>query len=63
MKELREAAGLTQKQVAELIHVARSTVAMWESGRSRPLFQNLLRLSKLYNCSIDALTEAIERAA
>lgn len=63
MRELREAAGLTQKQVAEYINVARSTVAMWESGKSRPLFQNLVSLAKLYHCSIDELTAAIERAA
>ena len=34
LKELREYEGLTQKEVADRLHVDRSTYAGWENGKA-----------------------------
>lgn len=50
----------TQKQVADLLGVDKSTVAHWESGRKKP---NLLRAADIEEKTEGAVTkEAIEAA-
>lgn len=46
---------LTQEEVAKALDVARATVAMWESGKSKPRADTLLKLAKLYQCTVDDL--------
>lgn len=55
IKRLRVQANLTQMQVAEAVHVDRSTVAYWESGTAMPRSELLPRLADLFGCTIDAL--------
>ena len=38
----RKAAGMTQEQLADAVHVARSTVSSWERGRTQPDLDTLL---------------------
>ncbi len=53
LRELREYNGMTQKDVAELIHVSRSVYAAYENGiRIIPL-KHLLELAKFYQISLD----------
>ena len=54
-KELRLAANLTQKDVADELKVDRSTVAYWENGTAMPRAEQLPKLADLYHCTIDAL--------
>lgn len=54
----RKALGLTQAQLAEKIGVARSAVAMWETGAGNPRFQTLPALAKALECTMDELLEA-----
>ncbi len=51
LRELREAAGLTQLEVAYRLGVTPHTVYMWESGRREPLARVFLRLARLYDVS------------
>lgn len=55
IKDLRVSRNLTQEELAKLAKVKRSTVAMWEIGKSKPRADMLLKLSKILQCSIDDL--------
>lgn len=52
---LRRQKGLSQLALAEKLDVSRQAVSKWESGRSAPSTENLLRLSGLYGVPLDAL--------
>ena len=54
-KTTRIAAGFTQEMVAAALGIQRSTVAMWEAGRSLPRADKLRALSRLYGCTADDL--------
>ena len=57
MKRAREAANLSQKQVALTLGVSAPTVSNWESGKINPTVANLKELCHLYNVSADYLLE------
>jgi transcriptional regulator with XRE-family HTH domain len=46
---------MTQDELASLLSVSRSTVAMWETGQSYPLVEKLLQLSEIFKCTLDEL--------
>lgn len=52
---LRKKKGLSQLALAEALDVSRQAVSKWESGRSAPSTENLLRLSGIYGVPVDAL--------
>ena len=51
----RSSLGLSQEELAEAVYVTRQTVSNWETGKSYPDIQSLLRLSALYGVSLDQL--------
>jgi transcriptional regulator with XRE-family HTH domain len=55
IQDYREAAGLTQEGLAEILKVDRSTIAKWESGVSLPRADKLPNLAKLLKCTVDDL--------
>lgn len=55
MHAMREKKDMSQQAVALEIGVERSTVAKWESGKSRPRAELLPKLAKLFGCSIEEL--------
>lgn len=55
LKELRKAIKMTQQALADKIGVSRSAVAMWETSANEPDNEMLIKLSKLFNCSVDYL--------
>ena len=55
LKEARANAGLTQEQVAERIMVSRQTISNWENGKSLPDIISIMKLSDLYQISLDEL--------
>lgn len=54
-RALREAAGLTQRELADALRVDRTTIAHWESGRHTPN-------GKLLDAYVDALRVLQEAA-
>ncbi len=52
---LRKQNNYTQEQLAELLCVSRQAVSKWESGLAYPETEKLIRLSELYDCSLDYL--------
>lgn len=56
MMLLRKKSMLSQEQLAEKLDVTRQTVSKWELGQSKPDMDKLTAMSKLFNVSIDVLT-------
>ena len=57
----RKAKGLSQEKVAEYMGVSRQAVTKWENGLSRPSSENLIRLARLLDVSMDVLLADPER--
>ena len=55
IKQLRNKKNLNQQKLADLLNVSRSTVAMWETGKSEPNKELLLRLAEIFHVSTDYL--------
>ena len=55
LKQLRSEKGLTQKDLADQLHVSFQTVSKWENDENEPDISTLRELSKLYDCSVDYL--------
>lgn len=55
LKEQRVAKGLSQEQLAENLHIARQSISKWERGEAYPSIGMLIRLSELFDMSIDEL--------
>lgn len=57
MKAERARKSMSARQVALAIGVHENAVMRWESGEAEPLGSNLVKLSKLYECSPEYLLE------
>lgn len=55
LKFYRQNSGLTQKQVADALHIERTTYTYYETGKTLPNVITLKKLSKLYNVPVDYL--------
>lgn len=53
IKKLREEFGFTQQELADKINGAKSTIAMYEKGDRKPSLEILVKLSEIFDCSID----------
>lgn len=53
LKALRSARHMTQEQVAAQCHVTRQTISSYESGRTRPDPDTLIRLAEIYGVSVE----------
>lgn len=63
IKPKRIEAGLSQKQLAEMLRVTQAAVANWETGTAYPRASQLPELAKALNCSIDELYTPPEESA
>ena len=55
IKNARTSANLTQEQVAEALDVSRQTVSNWENEKTYPDIVSVIKMSDLYNISLDHL--------
>lgn len=55
VKELREAKGMSQADLARAVNASKPLVCQWESGVRRPSLHYLPVLADVLGCSIDAL--------
>lgn len=53
LQELRKEKDLSQEKIAELIGVSRQAVSKWENDLSYPDSKNLIKLSEVFNVSMD----------
>lgn len=55
IKELREAKGLTQSELADLLNVSFQTVSKWENGVNYPDITQIPRLAEIFGVSSDII--------
>ncbi len=55
LSKLRKENNYTQEQLADILNVSRQSISKWESGIAYPETEKLIKLGKLYNCSMDYL--------
>ena len=55
IKELREAAGMTQSALAEKVGVDRTSVSKWETGAAFPASGKLPRIAEVLGCTVSDL--------
>lgn len=68
IKNARIQKGYTQEQVSENLLVSRQTISNWENGKSLPDIISIIKMSELYELSLDemmkgdkALLKKVER--
>lgn len=54
-RELRKKKGLSQRELANVLHMSNSTVAMYETGKRQPDFESLEKIADFFNVDIDYL--------
>ena len=59
LKDLREDADKSQKEIAELIGTSQSYYAQYENGKRAIPFDRMVALAKYYNVSLDYLAGLI----
>ncbi len=60
MRKRRKALGLTQREMAEKLGIARVTYTNIEGGRKDPSLRVALHIKKLLNCRDDSIFENFE---
>lgn len=53
IKKYRNDMQFSQEELAEKIYVSRQTISNWETAKNYPDIHSLLRLSSLFNVSLD----------
>lgn len=56
LQKLRKENNLSQEQLADKLDVSRQSVSKWESGQTYPEMDKLLTMCKLFNVTLDDLT-------
>lgn len=60
LRKLRENSGCTQQQVAEALNIDRSTYAYYETGKTTPDINTIIKLSKIFNVPYTDIFESEE---
>ncbi|MCX8743738.1 helix-turn-helix transcriptional regulator [Lactobacillus sp. B3795] len=55
IREQRKIKNMTQEDVAKHLHVSRKTISSWENENSYPDIKSLVKISDLYQISLDTL--------
>lgn len=53
--KLRKSKDLTQEQLAELLNIGKSTLAMYETDKREPASEVLIKIADFFNVTIDYL--------
>ncbi|HOQ09259.1 MAG TPA: helix-turn-helix transcriptional regulator [Syntrophomonadaceae bacterium] len=55
LQALREAAGLTQKELGRMVNLSQQTIDHYEKGRSNPSIETINQLANIFKVSTDYL--------
>ena len=53
--EKRKQFGYSQKHLADMLQIDRTTVSKWEVGEAKPRAEILKKLSEIFKCSMEEL--------
>ena len=62
LSKLRKENNYTQEQLADVLGVSRQSVSKWESDITYPETDKLIRMSELFDCSLDYLLKDMNEA-
>ena len=62
VKELRTAAGMTQKALADQLGVTVPTVSKWELGQRSPELERVFRMTLIFGVPIEEIVQRTESA-
>ena len=63
ISELRKRQGITQEQLADILGTTRQAVSKWESGKSNPDLDYVIRMGGIFEVSMDYLLRGAEYTA
>lgn len=55
IQKIRSEKGITQEELAKKLAIDRSTIAKWETGKSLPRSNILIKLAQILGCTVDDL--------
>lgn len=55
LRDARQQHQLSQEQIAEMLGVSRQTISNWETSKSYPDIERVMRLAEIYHPSLDEL--------
>lgn len=55
LKLLRLQCGFTQTELAKKVHLSRTAISNYESGRMEPSIQVLIKLAEIFGVTVDEL--------
>ena len=61
LKYYRHECGLTQQQVADRLKIERSTYTYYETGKTKPDINTLIKIAKVYNINYTQLLQGVEQ--
>ena len=62
VKELRTAAGMTQKALADQLGVTVPTVSKWELGQRTPELERVFRMTLIFGVAVEDIVQQTESA-
>ena len=62
VKELRTAAGMTQKALADQLGVTVPTVSKWDLGQRTPELERVFRMTLIFGVPIEEIVQRTESA-
>lgn len=62
VKELRTAAGITQKALADQLGVTVPTVSKWELGLRTPELEKIFKMTLIFGVGVDQIVQRTESA-
>ncbi|MGN0768305.1 MAG: helix-turn-helix domain-containing protein [Christensenellales bacterium] len=54
-KKYRKQSGFTQKEIALMLGISQSNISDWENNVSRPEYENLIAIARIYDVTVDEL--------
>lgn len=63
LRTLRKEKGLTQVQLAQLVHVDQTAISQWERGITQPRLRNCLQLAQILECNVEDIYAVSEQGA
>ena len=53
LASLRKESNLSQEELARLLGISNKAVSKWETGASKPTTDKIIKLSKIFGCSVE----------